>query len=337
MEKEIGSGTALILAGAVAKGAFEAGVLSVLANRRGEFPISRVVGASSGALNASIYAAGIRAGRQEEAAAHLAELWRVRGGWHDVFKWSLGDVLHLRGAGTHGDVLELMNEAVGGWFGGERHAVELRIALTDLTGEQGSIGAHRATTFERIRAFRDDDFDSPAGWERIARTAIGSATLPVIYAPVDVPGVGPCLDGGLVNNTPIKQAIDGGIARVIVVSAHPEVLTPPTSLEGLALVGEFIDILINERLYRDLHEAASINDQVKQLDGLLTAGRLTPEGAAAVKETLGWRPLEIIQIRPETPLGGNAISGFSDPRLRAEYIEAGRARATKVLERLALS
>ena len=59
--------TAVILSGGVAKGAFEAGALTVLANKG--FDVTQVVGASSGSLNATMYAASVRAGRERDAAA----------------------------------------------------------------------------------------------------------------------------------------------------------------------------------------------------------------------------------------------------------------------------
>jgi NTE family protein len=263
--------TALILAGAVAKGAFEAGVLSVLAEYRERLGISRVVGASAGALNAAIYAAAIRAGREQDAAARLAELWRESANWHDVFRWSLGDMVRLRGAGKHGRVLELMNEIVKDFYAEARRPVDLRIVLTDLAGRTGNIGTDPATTFENTQQFANEQFDTPEGWQDIAKTALGSAALPFLFAPVEVPHVGWCLDGGLVNNTPIKYAIEGGCDRIIVVSAQPA-CTAPASFEGIDLAGEVIEILINERLYRDLHQAASINEQIAKLDALVTTG-----------------------------------------------------------------
>jgi NTE family protein len=333
VEQSGGRSTALILAGAVAKGAFEAGVISVLAERREELAIRRVVGASSGALNGAIYAAGIRAGREQDAAERLDQLWRERGGWHDIFKFSLSDAIHLRGAGTAKEVCALMDKAVEGWVFDRRRHIDLRIVVTGLRGELGKIGDHDATTYEHVAKFGDQDFETATGWERICRTAAGSASFPVIFAPADVPGVGPSLDGGIVNNTPIKWAIEGGIERVIVVSPHPEVLAEPKTFGGADLVGEFVDILINERLYRDLHEAASVNERLARIDGMVRAGRLTPAGADAVRETFGWHTLEIIQIRPKTPLEGTAFTAFGNADLRSAYLRQGRERAVEILGR----
>ena len=89
------SETAVVLAGGVAKGAFEADALDVLADAG--VAISQVVGASSGALNATLLAAGIRAGRVRDATRRLMELWREDAGWMQVFHVSLRDILSRTG------------------------------------------------------------------------------------------------------------------------------------------------------------------------------------------------------------------------------------------------
>ena len=92
--------TALILAGAVAKGAFEAGALAVLSQHAAEIPISRIVAASSGALNAAIYATGVRAGRELDVGERLADLWQHDADWHHVLKVSPRALVGRRGSGV---------------------------------------------------------------------------------------------------------------------------------------------------------------------------------------------------------------------------------------------
>ena len=60
VDEENAPASALILAGAVAKAAFQAGALEIIA--AAALPIARVCGTSAGALNAAVYAAGIHAG-----------------------------------------------------------------------------------------------------------------------------------------------------------------------------------------------------------------------------------------------------------------------------------
>ncbi len=326
--------SALILAGAVAKGAFEAGALSVLA-KRADLSIRRVVGASSGALNGAVFAAGVRTDQAVEAAAQMVEIWRDEASWRDVFTPNIKDIFQLRGAGTHGHVLGLMRSAREALRSIGTRPVELRLVLTNLTGQLGSINGQPATTFGNVRSFRDGDFDSEESWNIICRTALGSAALPIVYAPVDVPSVGPCLDGGLLNNTPVKQALGGDVDRIIVVCAHPRLVRAPTNARGLTLASEFVDILINERLYRDLRDAYDVNRFVDQLEALRIEGKLTEEATRAVSALKRWRRVDIIEIRPSEPLPGSAIDGFGDRSLRERYIELGADAAAAALPRIA--
>src|SRR5512139_3182802 len=68
----------LILAGAGGKGPFAAGALGALAAEDHLQRVVSVVGASSGALNGAVYAAGLRVDAPEEAAWLLRDLWRDR-------------------------------------------------------------------------------------------------------------------------------------------------------------------------------------------------------------------------------------------------------------------
>src|SRR5207248_7311569 len=82
--------TAIILAGGVAKGGFEAGALEILSERG--IPVSHIVAASAGALNGVAYAAGVRAGRENEAAQRLTSLWINNGDWAHAFDFRPGDL-----------------------------------------------------------------------------------------------------------------------------------------------------------------------------------------------------------------------------------------------------
>src|SRR5262249_11302790 len=140
-------------------------------------------------------------------------------------------------------------------------AINLRLIVAALHGCRGTIGARAATTFESMRDFTTDDFASAAGLERVFTAAVASAALPLVFAPVEIDGVGPCVDGGAVNNTPMKWALDGPIGdaidAVVVVSTAVEQRTAAPDLAGLSLLaGHLANMLVEERLYRDLREAA---------------------------------------------------------------------------------
>src|SRR5678815_1011425 len=96
---------ALILAGAVAKGAFEAGALSVLAHA--DIPFLRIVSASAGSLNSAVFAAGTRVGRPREAAQRLVDLWTSYASWDHVFSPSAHGLFGLRGLSKTDKVRDL--------------------------------------------------------------------------------------------------------------------------------------------------------------------------------------------------------------------------------------
>lgn len=330
--------TALVLAGAVAKGAFEAGVLGALADHAAELPICRIIGTSSGALNGALYALGIRAGEEVKAARSLATLWEQSGSWHNALKLDFKEIIERKGLGTAARIRTLMNEAAKGLRSNAGHAIDLQLVTTRLDGDRGSIGAEAATTYEHVARFRDSDFDSEGHRARMFETALGSAAFPGMFAPVDVRGIGLCIDGGAVNNTPIRRALgDGTVERVIVVTAQP-LLVPAQGqgLSGLDLVSHFAQILVNERLYRDLRDAESVNHHLAELDALTMAG-VSPEVIAKVKAIFGWKPLELVQIRPPDALPGSAFRAFSNESLRREYILAGREAAAIAIRSLLLA
>jgi hypothetical protein len=139
------------------------------------------------------------------------------------------------------------------------------------------------------------------------------------------------VDGGAVNNAPISYAIeDPTIERVIVVSPQPPQPPPPGSLGGFDLLGHLVDILINERLHRDLQLAHRINSRIDLLEHELRD--LPEDRRKAILGALGWRRLEVLEIRPLQALPGNALTGFWDKDARTSYHDAGRKRALAVLE-----
>jgi hypothetical protein len=86
------------------------------------------------------------------------------------------------------------------------------------------------------------------------------------------------------------------------------------------------EILVQERLYRDLRQAHATNLALGRLRDLVPYAR----ARAAILDALGWRnrrPVEVVEIRPESALPGGAFDGFSRPALRDDYIEAGEEAA----------
>jgi NTE family protein len=322
------SKTAVVLAGGVAKGAFEAGALDVLIERG--VRLSQVVGASSGALNATLLAAGIRAGRARDATRRLVELWRDDARWIHFFHLSVRDILERTGISDSKDVLAMLQEEVPLIATAAVDPVRLRIVVAALDGIVRSIAGAPASTFEGVLSFADGDFDDDAGRARIYTAAAASAAFPLLFHPVDVPSLGPCYDGGAVNNTPIQLAVQEGLDEVIVITPYPARFSRPNELKGMELVSRLIDILIQERVFRDLTLAEETNAQLARLRALFDDGTLDAAQLAAVLRAVGARPIRVVMVRPDAELPGNAFAGFLRRELREEYIAAGKAAAQAI-------
>jgi NTE family protein len=330
----LGERVAVIMAGAVAKGAFEAGALKVLAEKLAAEGgrIVRVVAASSGALNGTLLASGVHAGDTLGATQKLADLWVREGDLFHAFHLNLADLIGLRGASDQKNLIELLSSHVQPRPSGER--VELRIIVATLAGSDGRIGGDTATTFERVLRFDQRHFESDTGIREVFAAAAASASFPGAFAPfAPNPDAGPCVDGGAVNNTPIKYALEGGDIDSLVVIAPTVERVPRGALadfSGPSLVSHVADVLINERLYRDLHDAEDMNESLRKLQAL----GLPQETLDRVMRALGWREkriVPIVRIRPLEPLPATSFSGFIHPSLRKQYVDLGEERARAVL------
>ncbi len=329
---------AIVLAGAVAQGAFEAGVLKVLAGA--DLRVRRIVAASSGALNGAYFAAAVRGRRERQAADELTELWRDHASWSQIFHINLGDLLRREGLSDQDAPAQAPARP---WRACGRRRPRRHRAADHRGAARGRGGQHRR------RAGHDQRAGPHLRRRRLRRRRRARARLHLasrrprrpflaVQAPTEVDGIGPSIDGGAVNNTPIKYALAGDLGRQIdaIIVISPTVANakrPSTVPHGTALIGQLAEMLINERLYRDLREHDSRNRALAALDALIPKV-LDAAQVDAVKLAIGWqgvRQVPAVQIRPLSPLPGTAFSGFYEPDLREQYIELGVERATQVL------
>jgi NTE family protein len=325
--------TALVLAGAFSRGAYSAGALQTIAER--DLPIARIVATSAGALNAVVYAAGLRAGRAREATAALAELWS-ESSWRAVLDPDLSDLTSGRGLSSLANLRRLLREHTERWLPGEGRPIDLQLVLTATQGDPEVKRREHATSFESVVRFDGSAFDHPESRERLYLAATAAAAFPGVYAPVDVPGIGPCIDGGAVNNNPIRQALEANprIDRVLLVTHNPKLFTPPP-FQGLRFGEHVLEIVANERLYRDLREAATVHARLSDLRALHARGVLDAGQLEEVERAVGLagaRFVEIVEVRPEEPLAGSAITGFFSRAIRTSFVEAGRRAARRALD-----
>jgi predicted acylesterase/phospholipase RssA len=304
---------ALILAGAAAKGPYAAGALSSLAERS-DLEVTTVIGASSGALNGAVYAAGLRVGSAAEAARLLNRLWRKEA--------------QLPGILSRKRRVGIVREALGEFMDRkDERPVSLRVVLASLRGHRDAHGYVRSET---VFDFGPDSFRNPERLDFMAEVCVASGAIPGLFAPHPLstedggadPG-SPYWDGGTVNNTPLGLALKTSVDldHLIVVTPDANQVAPGPFSRFSA--SRLITLLIDERLARDLHEARSFNEELTELSKLVDARLL--------REKLGWRKLEILEIRPEQPLEGDLLKGFFFPGLRNDYLARGKEAADRAL------
>lgn len=331
---------ALVLAGAVAKGAFTSGALAVLSDpetkARLSLDFARIVGASSGALNGVYYAAAIHSGAEAFAGQRLSQLWLDDATIGGAFEFSLHDIFGGLGLSTDQKLVTILRKHIAP--SQSRVPVELRLVVTNADGELVSIDGVPATTYEHVVDLGGADFETTEALERVFLTVAASAALPGAYAPVSIELDGRTvrgLDGGLVDDTPLGHALKGApsIARAFVIVPYPRVRTEPPVLHGLGLGSHVLDVVLQERLVRDLRRVAYINRVLAQLPSLVTDAAQR----AALLEALGWsgmRPVQVVEIRPDKDLPGNSFSGLASLELRQQYVQAGVDAARRALAAL---
>lgn len=316
---------AVVLTGAAVKGAFTAGALSVLVDptvkSRLGINIRRVVGASSGALNAAFFAALLRTGDEVDGGSRLSRIWVDDVTFGNAFSLSLRGIFSGRGIFDTSALLSLMRRRLTARPG--TVDITLNMAVTNIEGRL--VGAPPMTSNEHVASFSNEDFDAEDSLDIVRQVAAASASIPGLYVPakLDVDGHSfHAVDGGTVDDTPLATALaDHRIRRIFVISPDP-LQSTATVLGGVGYAGQIFDILIQQRLVRDLQTARSTNAALAKLVETVP----DPATRARVLEALGWsrrRPVEIVEIRPSAPLPGQAFSGLFSRSLREEYVHAG--------------
>jgi len=273
----------LVLAGGGARGAYEAGALSVLlpALPEDERP-NLIVGASVGAVNGAYLAAthddpGLTAGRRlwEEitwddvlATPSLRDLDRIaRAALTFTGLLSL-DVPALLDATPLEHTLErlIAFEAISSNLDEGRLICAAVVATSALTGR--SVVFHQGGTPDEVRDDkRGIDYVPTVLNEQHVRA---SAAIPAAFPAVEVtegPAAGWYFDGGTRLNAPIKPALSLGAERVIVVALNSiapatDQIAGPQRPDVFAGAAHVIDALLADPLVEDMQTLMTINELV---------------------------------------------------------------------------
>lgn len=369
MSKPVG----LVMAGAAARGAYEAGALAELLpalEARGERP-TVLVGTSAGALNAAFLAG--RAHLPADAATKaLVEMWmQVERG--DVFAYSplglaglvsqeLGLSKKPRGLVDTSALRATLDDAMGDWSQIGRNVAEGHLDALAIVTTAASTG-HTVVFVEGGKGRRskkalpapDDkkgiEYVAPRGGMAVEHV-MASAAIPVMFPPIDIGGEW-FVDGGLRLNTPIKPAISLGVDRVAVVATDPARHRLPEKGEPVVVPDlddfmlHFLQAALGDPLIEDMWRLAGINTLLdrgarrKRPIGYLFVGpaRRGELGQAAAEVVAGMRPGEFRALSWLLGRQGNQHEELLsyllfDPAFFEAAIELGRNDAKRELAAL---
>jgi len=292
-------GVAIVLSGAGARGAYEAGALSVLLPLlKGDDRPRMVLGASAGALNVAILASHLHQG-VDAAAAALLQGWRQITPAR-VFATPRLSVLRLaerrlrRPAGVAPGLLDTapLRATVRQLLPDEHFGSAVTNGILDAVAVAASSCA-RGGAVVFLETTRPVPMSGPD--VAYAPTRLGpehlmaSSAFPLAFPAQWVGGAaeGWYIDGGIHLNTPLKPAIDLGADRILVIGATPwdigqapERSRPPNLMDGS---GQILHALLVDSLRADLAALARTNLQL---------------GAGAATPAAGWRVVRYCDLHP---------------------------------------
>ena len=290
--------TALILSGGGARGAFQVGAEKYAREVKG-YQWDIIAGVSVGAMNGAMLAM--------HRYKRLMELWD-----------GISDEQIYTGGFNLVSLVKLLLGAKS-FYGNEplkklmQNEFEAGRVIDDL-----HVGAVSLISGEYIQ-FTKESLE-------LAKAILASASIPVVWAPVDVsPDHAAMVDGGVRNITPIGDVLEQEPDEVVIIncsSEQPPVM-PQAPANVLSIGVRALDIMQNEIFVNDMKEFLRINALVKEAE----------QQGCVLHHPKSGRPLKYYAcqvIEPDGELG--EVLDFSQKSVQAA-LKAGVRRAREVLGR----
>lgn len=181
-------------------------------------------------------------------------------------------------------------------------------------------------TTGKLRFFRNQDMTEKLGVKAI----LASSAIPGVFPPVYV-GAEPYVDGGVLMNTPLREAVHLGGEVLHVIYMDPDVSAIPTSALGssVATTYRLQEISWAALVNDDIQDAAMINQGIRILQRIVegeavedpeleTLSKGMHKIAPRLKRFLTYKPLTIHRYHPHEELSGGALGMLN---LDREHLE----------------
>lgn len=328
---------AVVLSGGGAKGAYAAGALGAIARRTEEIHI--MTGASVGAINAALFA-----WHYEQNGDLIAAAEAVKAAWLDcdaLFKISFWRIvaqifcsyLRTRSPLNFASLVDTTRV--------KRQIQQLipkDLKISDLTRIELAINATCLTEGKTVSFTRKNDAYL---WQAV----LASCSIPLLFE-TQCLGGGFYVDGGLFNNTPLRDALVAQATDVFVVELKPKAKevylktihdTGPYS--SIAQVGGRMAELITDKImYEDLKKARKINEIIDIILALEASGT-HPHIVANLKKSIGYqkngtikRHVNFYEVAPSKRLEPPGTLGFHQTEVLRKIIRLGEMEAKEQLQ-----
>lgn len=322
---------AVVLTGAAARGAFQAGALSVVIPALQEQGLRPTIylGTSAGAINASLWGSLAHL-PADQAASQLLQVWQMMDG-RDIYGYPgltlLTDGLRLLpgailgvGAGLPslldtGPLLKAGEE----YLNGEQLHANVQSGVIDAIGVAATRvppavatgdpqAPHWHIAHSSTVLFLDTTLDAqyvadPARALRVAQgpvhadQVLASSAIPVVFPAVEVDTPagyeGWYVDGGVRLNAPLRPAVDLGADHIVVIAAHATQYPP----DFPNVVGPRPDIADTGAMV--LHSVLA-DHVICDLQDIRTRNRWLADGVEATTSAgRPYRPVQLLEISPE--------------------------------------
>lgn len=282
---------AVVIAGAGARGAYEAGVLSVLLPALfNSLNDVLLLGTSAGAVNAALWAQYASPGRSlREVGLEICEFWReldVSRVYSPIawgltkravgLSWLFGSVTSLldtKPLASHCEATfqprQLAKNIAQGSIGG--------VGLVATTCPDDGTGGRSHVFLQASSSVVPPQADIGSALDYVPTVLqyqhiLASAAIPLAFPPVAVPqadgSVGYYTDGGVRLNTPIAPALDLDAKRLVIVSSHATKYPKPGSIsekpDVIDVAAQSVHSILADGLIEDLRLLNRINNMVYQ-------------------------------------------------------------------------
>lgn len=321
---------AVVLSGGGAKGAYEAGTLASIVQ---EAKIHVLTGSSIGAVNAAVFAWEYeKTGDLNRAAQRLQEAWLELEELFEISLWKILGSILLSQLQT-GSPLNFPSVADPRQIEAKiRDYLPAGVRLSDLSRIELAINATCLTTGQSVSFTNRHDLD-------LGEAVLASSAIPLLLPPRKIGGRY-YVDGGVFNNTPLRDAILAQATDIIVVELKPQKKhsQEETEFSGVYQVGARLLELIGDKLmYEDMKKAKRINEVLEVISALEEAGN-SPALVESLKKSIGYeqngrvkRQVRIYEIFPSRSLEPPGTLGFHHKEAILEIMRLGAEDAKRQL------